>query len=317
MTAFKGRGEYEYCTLCPRECGVDRAAGQTGFCGETSEMRVAWAGLHFGEEPPVSGLKGSGAVFLTGCTLGCSICQNRQISQGGLGRTASAEEMAEIWAGLHARSAENINLVTGTHFLPGISETLDHFGRSGLSLPVVWNTSGYERSRTIEYLSQFVDIFLTDLKTLSTATCRDLAIPDDYPQIASHAAIQMAASTPFRLDAGRLVRGVIVRHLVLPGELQLTRDVLEWFAVNLAENAYLSLMFQYTPVTTHRETRYSRRLTRREYDTVLIWLDELGIQDGFYQEYGTDTGWLPDFSREDPFAGKDAKTLWSCVDRTN
>ena len=252
---------YSSCRLCPRNCGIDRRGGRRGgqrpvarrtqrsFCGEFDGVRLALATLHHGEEPPLSGSGGSGAVFFTGCTLKCSFCQNCDISRGAAGRTVTREELSEIFVELERRGAENLNLVTGTHFLPAIVEALELAKRDGFRLPVLWNSSGYENETGLELISSFTDVYLPDLKTLDSELADRLFKAADYPQAATAAILKMAVSGAPVLDAdGMLVKGMLVRHLVLPGLLENTRQVLEWFSENLSGKALLSVMFQYLPL---------------------------------------------------------------------
>lgn len=305
--------EYLHCQLCPRECGVDRTAGGSGVCRAGAEPVVAWAGLHHGEEPPITGAGGSGTIFFTGCTLGCSFCQNHQLSRRGLGRAVSVEELAAIMTDLQAAGARTVNLVTASHFTPSVLATVGLGRRRGLDLPVVWNSSGYESRRTVEALLPAVDVFLPDCKSLDSGiTARYMSAPG-YPAAVREALPAMVQAKPLLWDGDLLRRGVIVRHLVLPGELGSTREVLRWFASELAGRALLSLMFQYTPAggASRRERPAPARcLTAGEYRRVFSWLQELGIKDGFIQDPAPDPEWLPDFRRLDPFPPGQARTLW-------
>ncbi|MCL2126830.1 MAG: radical SAM protein [Treponema sp.] len=308
---------YQNCRLCPRSCGADRLAAGEGYCGESSLLRLAFAGLHSGEEPPLSGKRGSGAVFVSGCNLGCAFCQNRQISGGGgygagaLGRAVSTEEFSSICLKLQNRGAENINIVTGSHAVPAIVLGLGAAKSAGLRIPVLWNSSGYENAETLELLDGFIDTWLPDLKTLDADLASRFYKAPDYPRAAAAAVLWMARNRP---------GNVIVRHLVLPGRLESTRSVLKWFAENAAgraAGALLSLMTQYTPVAGAGGP--GRFLSRREYDSVLGWLEEFGIDDGFCQEPMTGglaerSGWLPDFSRANPFSSALSVPVWHYAD---
>lgn len=316
---------YTRCHLCGRECGADRTRGEAGFCGEGADLRIAWAGLHYGEEPVICGAGGSGAVFLSGCTLRCFFCQNYELSGGGgLGRDVSLYEFTEICLMLQEKGAENINIVTGTHFIPSLAAGISAARERGLRLPVVWNSSGFEREALLEVLDSFTDIYLPDIKTLDSRLGRALFGVSGYAQAAARAVLAMAASRPLRYaddSSGRLVSGLIVRHLVLPGLMENTREVLTWFAENLAGRALLSLMFQFTPLrrplprgegadSRHKiPGDWDRRVSSREYAEVLSFLEELGIEEGFVQEL-PDTDELPDFSRADAFPPALARPLW-------
>ncbi|MDR0495111.1 MAG: radical SAM protein, partial [Treponema sp.] len=283
---------YQNCRLCPRACGVDRLAAPAGYCGETSKLRLAFAGLHRGEEPPLSGEGGSGAVFVSGCNLRCNFCQNWQISSGRdgtrLGRAVSTEEFTAICLTLQNRGAENINIVTGSHAIPAIVQCLSAAKNAGLRIPVLWNSSAYESLEALELLEGQVDTYMPDLKTLDSALAARFFNAADYPQAAVRAIQQMTRHKP---------GNVIIRHLILPGQLESTRAVLRWFADNAAGTALLSLMSQYTPITETNSPGNSpgRFVGKREYETALGWLEEFGIEDGFCQELVTGSDWLPDF----------------------
>lgn len=305
---------YERCLLCPRECGVNRSAGELGFCGETGRLRLAWAGLHRGEEPPVAGERGAGTFFFPGCTLRCPFCQNDQISHQGLGAELSEQELAELMARLQGLGAESINLVTADHFVPGVIGALRQARRAGLRLPVVWNSSGFQSPEGLQPLREEVDIYLPDCKTLDEALARRLLGAGGYPRAVRRVIPDMLRARPLLYDGQRLRQGVIVRHLVLPGRLHSTRQVLEWFAAELKGKALLSLMFQYTPNPRRPPERLSgsprRRIRGREYGVVLGWLSELGIDEGFVQDPARDADWLPDFCRDNPFPEGQADMLW-------
>jgi len=306
---------YGACTLCPRACGVDRLSRERGFCGQGTWPRVAWAGLHFGEEPPIVGKGGSGAVFFSGCNLKCSFCQNRQISHGDMGADLSAGDLALLFLDLQGAGAENLNLVTGTPHLPAVLTGLAEARRQGLRLPVVWNTSSYETPESLDLLDSEVDVYLADLKTLDPGPASDLCGAPDYPEVAREALSAMAEQKPLRFQGNRLAGGVIVRHLVLPGRLESTRRCLEWHRHNLRSAALLSLMFQYTPAPRTQAAAEAavlppRGVSQKEQETVLHWLEELDIQEGFVQDLPEDDSWLPDFSEIEPFPRGQARTLW-------
>jgi len=294
---------YKNCLLCPRDCGVDRLSGSRGYCGEDSRLRLAFAGLHSGEEPPLSGSGGSGTIFVSGCNLGCGFCQNRQISgRTGehLGRTVSVSEFAAICLELQKKNAQNINIVTGSHAVPAIVQGLDAASSAGLVIPALWNSSGYENTETLELLGDRIKTWLPDLKTLDAGLAGRFLNAQDYPQIAVQAILWMMKARP---------GDVIIRHLILPGYLESTRSVLRWFADNARGKALLSLMSQYTPMKedTGAPGRY---VSEREYETVLGWLGEFGIEDGFCQELVTGSDWLPDFSRANPFSSELSVPVW-------
>jgi len=307
-------GHYKSCLLCPRSCGVDRLAGKKGFCKETAELRIACAVLYRGEEPPLLGKHGSGAIFVSGCNLGCVFCQTWQASQGDkpagpMGRVVSTETLAEICLTLQKNGAENINFVTGSHAVPAIAEGIIAAKEAGLKIPVVWNSSGYEGAQSLEMLKDHVDIYMPDLKTLDSELAARFFNAPDYPQTAIAAIIKMIDT------CGGISNKVIIRHLVLPGFLESTRSALHWFAHNVKSRALLSVMTQYTPLKTAGREKLSKKAPQRylneaEYETVLGWLEEFGIEEGFCQELTVGTQWLPDFSKANPFPPEIAVPLW-------
>lgn len=272
------------CRLCPRQCGAARAVG-AGVCHMGSEMRIARAAPHYGEEPCISGERGSGAVFFAGCPLGCVYCQNYALSRGRVGETVSVERLAAIFSELEAKGVHNLNLVTGTQFAPEILEAL---GIAAPKIPVVWNTSGYETVGTVDVLSERVSVFLPDFKYAEAALAARYSRAPDYPEAARAAIRRMVEHTgAFELDGdGLLRRGVMIRHLVLPGQIENTRAVLYWIADTFAPGTVLvSLMAQYTPcghLDKYPELR--RTLTPEEWDAALAILDETGLSDGYVQE---------------------------------
>ena len=303
---------YKNCTLCPRSCGVDRNAGERGFCGESDVLRAATAVLHRGEEPPIAAQGGSGTIFISGCNLGCVFCQNYQISQraeGGesLGREITAATFSEICLKLQEKGAENINIVTGSHAVPAIVQGITAAKSAGLKIPALWNSSAYENVETLEMLSDHIDIFLPDLKTLDSEIANKFFNAPDYPAAAAAAIPKMAEMAHNK---------VIVRHLILPGYLESTRQALRWFAENLkgssnaASGCKLSLMTQYTPIPNGNQIAPKRYLGEEEYETVLRWLDEFEIEDGFCQELVTGSDWLPDFGRANPFSSELSVPVW-------
>jgi putative pyruvate formate lyase activating enzyme len=318
---------------------VNRLREERGYCGESARTKVAWAGLHLGEEPPLIGEEGSGTVFFTGCTLKCGSCQNCQLSRQGLGRVVTNDELVQLILRLQARGAENINLVTATHFAPAIVESVAAARNRGLSIPVVWNSSGYEQISTLQLLKETVDVYLPDCKTLDSSLSRRLMGAANYPEVVQPALQRMIEDKPLIVEEALVRQGVIVRHLVLPGLLEQSREVLRCFARHLKDRALLSLMFQYAPTPLgeggavvegihtlegngvkgrgpeaggkrSRPLHLLRTVNRREYRQVLSWLEELGIEDGFLQEPVHNSDWLPDFTRENPFPEDQAVPVW-------
>jgi putative pyruvate formate lyase activating enzyme len=274
-------------------------------------MRAACACLHFGEEPPITRAGGSGAIFFTGCTLKCGFCQNWQTSRCGAGAELGEDSLALLCLRLQAAGAENVNMVTGTHFLPGILAAVAVARAGGLEIPVVWNSSGYETPEAIGLLAPEVSFFLPDLKTLDPDLARRLFHAADYPLHARKALLAMADARPLRWDGDAAVGGVIVRHLVLPGCLAQTRECLAWFAANLRGRALLSLMFQYTPIPGQEPAGpFDRMVSPEEHEEAVGMLEELGIDDGFVQEPEPDGNWLPDFERPRPFSSELSRMVW-------
>lgn len=283
----------DHCTLCPRTCGADRAAGKRGVCGAADQLLVARAALHHWEEPCLSGdpnaPTGSGTVFFTGCALGCCYCQNYAISQQGLGKAIDENRLAEIFLELQEKGAQNINLVTATQWLPWVTAALDEARRRGLRLPVVYNTGGYETLETVEALKSYVDIWLADYKYASPALAQELSRARDYPAVADAALCRMLRQTgaPVFGDDGYLRRGVIVRHLALPGHVNDSLAVLRRLAQIRKETGIpflTSLMSQFTPFYHAEEHGLGRRITTYEYRKVVEEAIALGLTEGYMQE---------------------------------
>jgi len=303
---------YKSCRLCPRNCGVDRLAGEIGFCGETAELRIGAAVIHKGEEPPLVGTGGSGTIFISGCNLKCVFCQNYQISQGeegNLGRAVSPQEFAEICAELCGKGAENINIVTGSHAVPGLIEGFTAMRKAGVELPVLWNSSGYDSIEALELLKDYIDIYLPDLKTLDSEIAAEFFNAPDYPDVAAAAILKMIELIE-KKSPNTAREKIIIRHLVLPGHLESTRSVLRWFADNVKDRAMLSVMTQYTPIPNIKRKMPQNYLSADEYETVVKWLEEFKIEDGFCQEIVTGSDWLPDFKRVNPFSSELSVPVW-------
>ena len=270
------------CTLCPRRCGAERTETEGhGFCGMPAGLRVARAALHLWEEPPLSGTRGSGTVFFSGCTLRCCYCQNREISAGGFGRAVTTGRLREIFEELIAQGAHNINLVTPTHFLPWLLPAL----APKLPVPVVYNCGGYESVETLRLLEGKVDVYLPDLKYADAALAARLSAAPDYFPAATAAIREMFRQTgPYVMEDGLLKRGVMIRHLVLPGQLDNTRRCIDWVAQTFSPGQVLfSLMSQYTP-QPGSEGPLGRHVTAGEYRSAVDYMKNCGITDGFTQE---------------------------------
>ena len=269
------------CELCPRRCGADRAKAP-GFCGMGEQLKVARAALHYWEEPCISGKNGSGTVFFSGCTLGCVFCQNRNISAGGFGKEIDTARLREIFRELIAAGANNINLVSPTQFTPQILAALDE----PPAVPVVWNTGGYERVETLRTLEGKVQIYLPDLKYVSPELSRRYSGAADYFETASQAILEMYRQTgPYRMEEDGLLRsGVVLRHMMLPGQLADTRRVIDWVAEQFAPGQVLfSLMSQYTPIEGV-PAEINRTLTKAEYRAACAYMENCGVTEGFLQE---------------------------------
>ena len=284
--------DYTNCTLCPRRCGVDRGAGQTGYCGCPDRALVAKAMLHKWEEPALAGNGGSGAVFFGGCTLGCKYCQNAAISGGPVGQAMDAPQLRALFEDLISRGAENIDLVTPTHFLPTILPALT----PQLPVPVVYNCGGYERVETLRALEGKIDIYLPDMKYADARLAKQLSGAPDYFPRAKNAIREMVRQTgSVQWQGDKVVKGTIIRHLILPGCVENSLKVLDWIGDTFAPGQVLvSLMRQYTPMGG-LSAPFDRRVTQEEYDAVLSWMYLNGLE-GFTQEADSaDIGFIPDF----------------------
>ena len=311
------------CCLCPRNCHVDRTQGKTGYCGQTDQIRAARAALHMWEEPCISGDAGSGAVFFSGCPLGCVFCQNHSIAAGRLGKTIATERLAEIFLELQDQKAWNINLVTAGHFAPQVVRALELAKGQGLKLPIVYNTSGYEKVETLRMFEGLVDIYLPDFKYLSAELAGAYSHAADYPQVAKLALQEMVrqvGSAQFEIVSGenfgrvtdelltdvdygdgeleRMLQGVVVRHLVLPGYVEESKNVIRYLYETYGNQIYNSIMNQYTPMSGI-EVQYpelGRKITLREYDEVVDYAIESGVENGFIQEGETaEESFIPEF----------------------
>lgn len=291
--------EMTECRLCPRQCGVDRSK-RTGYCGVSDRVKLARAALHFWEEPCISGERGSGTVFFSGCALKCVFCQNYQLSAGHFGKEVSIQRLAEIFLELQQQGAHNINLVTGGHYVPQIVQALE-LVRKDLKIPVVYNSSGYETVETLRQLKGYVDIYLPDLKYYSPERSARYSNARDYFAVASQAVQEMFSQVgPVQFDEqGMLQKGVVVRHMVMPNGVEDTMDILTWIAENLPlDDILVSVMSQYTPFYKSADyPEINRRLTQEEYDRVLDWMECMGIEQGFVQELSSaKEEYTPDFS---------------------
>ena len=290
--------DYRHCTLCPRRCGVDRTAGQLGFCRMPDQIYAARAALHYWEEPVISGSYGSGAVFFSGCTLRCAFCQNGVISQENFGKALSPAALRTVFERLIDEGCQNINLVTPTHFLPSILPALT----PKLPVPVVYNCGGYESVGTLRQLEGLVDIYLPDLKYSDRSLAGKLSAAPDYPETAAAAIREMYRQVGGAvIGDGQMVRGVIIRHLVLPGCIDNSLGVLDWIAETFPKKDVLvSLMSQYVPMGRAKTMPpLDRRITQQEYDAVLSYLYLLELDNGYTQDFSAATeDYIPEFDLE-------------------
>ena len=283
------------CNMCPRQCNADRKESK-GYCRMPYEFTLARAGLHYWEEPPVSGKRGSGTVFFSGCNLGCVYCQNYEISRGDIGKTVTKERLREIFDELTDKGAHNINLVNPTHFAEQLSDVLRGYNKR---IPIVYNTSGYERAETLKKLEGIVDVYLPDLKYISSDKSFRYSAAEDYFDYAARALLEMKRQCPENIyDSNGLIRkGLIVRHLILPKNTNQSIDILKWIYDNLGEDTAISLMAQYTPygkIESYPELQ--RRITAREYNKVLDFALEIGFKNIFTQEFAASSEeFIPDF----------------------
>ncbi len=322
------RCAYESCHLCPRGCGAARSRGRRGACGANDKLRVARAALHYWEEPPISGEAGSGAIFFSGCTLRCVFCQNAEISSGNFGHEVSVERLAQIMVELAGQGALNINLVTPGHFAPQVVEAVRMARAAGMDLPIVCNTGGYETVQTVELLGQVVDVWLTDFKYASGELAGELSGAPDYPRVASAALskmlLQLAGKGGRKLgDDGRMLQGIVVRHLVLPGQAADSLDVLDCVWDLAGNDVDLSVMNQYTPngACRRRGGDLARAVTEEEYELVLDHADDLGFDRMWWQQGGTvSESFVPAFDAtgvDGPaLAGPDARADSAVVNAT-
>lgn len=290
------------CRVCPRNCSVDRLSDQKGFCRAGAEIILARAALHMWEEPCISGKEGSGAVFFSGCSLGCKFCQNGQISRGQTGKKVTADRLADIFLELQQQKANNINLVTAGHFLPQVAEAIEKSRNRGLQIPVVYNSSGYEKSEMLKLLEGLVDIYLPDFKYMDPELAEKYSYARDYPEVAREALKEMVrqTGTPESDRQGIMKKGVIVRHLLLPGHVKDSRRVLEYLLSTYGKEIYISLMNQYTPMPAMKDDpRLSRKVTDREYQRLIDYGIQLGLENGFIQEGETaKESFIPEFNGE-------------------
>lgn len=290
------------CTLCPRECHTNRSAGNRGRCGMTADLVVARAALHMWEEPCISGEAGSGTIFFAGCTLGCVYCQNHKIANGDIGKSITINRLTEIFLELQQKGANNINLVTPGHFIPQIREALIKGKKSGLIIPIVYNTSGYEKTTSLKLLEGLIDIYLPDFKYFSGEIALKYSKAADYKEyvVSSINEMYRQVGKPAFLDNGIMTKGIIVRHLILPGYSKDSKQILKYLYETYGNDIYISIMNQYTPLeNVEKYPEINRKLSQAEYDKVVDFGIDLGIENGFIQEGETAMeSFIPDFNTE-------------------
>lgn len=288
--------------MCPRHCEVERGDGEKGFCQETNRLRIARAALHMWEEPCISGEEGSGTVFFTGCNLRCVYCQNYDLSRSETGKEISVSRLAEIFLELQQKGANNINLVTPTHFVPQIIVALQIAREQGLFLPIVYNTGGYESEETLAMLDGWIDVYLPDFKYWDSEQALRYSKAQDYPETAKEAIREMYRQTgACRFDEnGKIQKGVIARHLLLPGELVPAKKIVQYLYETYGDDIYMSLMNQYTPLGTLDKIKYpelGRKITEKEYDELVDYAIDIGVECAYIQEGDTaEESFIPPFT---------------------
>ena len=288
--------EYLRCNLCNRKCGVNRYEG-VGFCRMPADVYVTRASLHKWEEPPISGTQGSGTIFLSGCSLRCVFCQNREISRGQVGELVTIDKLVEIMIDLERQGAHNINFVTPTHYAPTISEATKKARAKGLSIPIVYNTGSFDTVETIQLLDGIVNIYLPDLKYYKNSTSKRYSEAENYVESAKAAIDEMyrQVGNPAFDENGILVSGVVVRILLLPGHVAEAKLSLKYLVDTYGDGIYVSLMNQYTPMPG-MQSPLNRKVTHAEYEELLTYAEKLGLKNGFYQDYGTASeSFIPSF----------------------
>ncbi len=275
---------YKKCTLCGRRCLVDRASGELGFCRMRDMPTVARASLHAWEEPIISGARGSGTIFFSGCSLKCVFCQNKDISRGRTGKEVDTEELSDIMIRLQSEGAHNINFVTPTHYVPTVKDAVITAKTRGLNIPIVYNTSSYDTPETIESLSGIVDIYLADFKYLRDKTAGELSGAENYPETAKLSIAEMVRQRPTPIiQDGLMTSGVIVRILILPNRVAEAKLILKYLYDRYGNSIYISIMSQYTPMSDMKPP-LDRRITHAEYREVAEYAEKLGITQAFLQE---------------------------------
>lgn len=287
------------CRLCPRQCRIDRLNGQCGICRAAALPKIALASLHRWEEPCISGTRGSGTVFFSHCNLSCLFCQNYDISQHNFGKEISIDELARLFIKQQQRGAHNINLVSPTSFMPQIAETLTIAKEHGLAIPVIYNSNAYESVDALHYMDGLIDVYLPDLKYFSDEYAVKYSKAPHYFEHATAAIMEMyqQVGSPQFDDEGIIKRGLIIRHLMLPGLIEDSKQILLWIRNNLPIEVYVSLMAQYTPMYKAKEhERLNRRISRRQYEDIIDYFFDIGLENGYVQERSSAKSiYTPDF----------------------
>lgn len=295
--------ELDCCRLCPRSCGVNRNQGETGVCGTDSSIYLARAALHMWEEPCISGRTGSGAVFFSGCSLRCVYCQNYEIANMQVGKKVSVKRLAKIFLELQEKGAANINLVSPSHYAPQVRKALGLARKSGLSIPAVYNCSGYEKTEALRQLEGVIDIYLTDFKYMDASMARRYSGAEDYPETARAALAEMFRQHPEAVfdSQGMMQKGIIVRHLLLPGALENAKAAVKYVYEVYKDKIWLSLLNQYTPFPRVEKIypELAVKVTQRQYEKLVDYAISLGVENGFIQEGETaKESFIPDFNYE-------------------
>lgn len=290
------------CNMCPRECNVDRGLGKIGFCKVPNQIKVSRAALHFWEEPCISGKEGSGAVFFSGCNLRCVYCQNRKIAEGVYGREITVDRLAAIFLELQDKGANNINLVTPSHYVLQIIEALNIAKEKGLKLPVVYNSSAYEKVRTLQLLEGYVDVYLPDFKYMDKGLSAKYSAAENYSEVAKRAIEEMVRQVgkPKFDEHGILQKGVVVRHLVLPGCVRDSKEVIRYLHSTYKNDIFISILSQFTPMKgLNKYPEINRKVSEKEYEEVVDFAIDIGVENGFIQEGDVaEESFIPDFDCE-------------------
>ena len=291
--------QLDACTICPHRCNINRNSGQVGRCKATNKVKIALYSTHDFEEPCISGENGSGTVFFSNCNLNCIYCQNYKISQLGKGEEITIEKLAQIFLSQQQKNVENINLVTPTSYVPQIIESIKIARKNGLKIPIVYNTNSYETVETIEMLKGYIDVYLPDLKYFENDLGKKYSNINNYFEVATKAIEEMVKQVgkPKLNEKGILEKGVIIRHLVLPNNIENSKKVLKWIKDNLADKVYVSIMAQYFPTYKAKENEeLNRKLTEEEWSEIEEYIEKIGIENGYIQELGDhEEEYVPDF----------------------